>query len=92
VPRIHLKYLAPLCDIAGRWEEEIETPAGTSLIQVTAERAARYGRAYRKLFFAADGAFRPMFVIMRNDVPMSEFDIPVNDGDRFTFIPPIAGG
>lgn len=92
MPRIRFKYLAPLCDIAGRWEEEIESPAGASLIQVAAERAAHYGPAYHKLFFAADGVFRPMFVIVRNDVPMVEFDVPVNDGDRFTFIPPIAGG
>jgi len=92
VVRIRFKYLAPLCDIAGRWEEEIETPAGTSLVQVAAERAARYGPPYRKLFFDADGAFRPMFVIVRNDVPMVEFDTPVNDGDRFVFIPPVAGG
>ncbi len=92
MPRIRFKYLAPLCDIAGRWEEEIETPAGTSLVEIAAARAAQYGPAYRKLFFAPDGAFRPMFVIVRNDVPISEFDVPVSDGDRFTFIPPIAGG
>lgn len=92
MPRVTLKYLAPLCDIAGRWEEEVSIADGTSLVDLARQRAAVYGASYRKLFFDSTGRFAPMFTILRNGEPMDEFEASVSDGDRFTFVPPIAGG
>ena len=92
MPRVRLKYLAPLCDIAGKWEEDATVQDGASLIQVVEELAASYGAEYRRLFFDGTGKFKPMFIVLQNDQPTDEFNAPVRDGDRFTFVPPVAGG
>lgn len=92
MPRVRLKYLAPLCDIAGKWEEDVTVPEGTSLVDIARERASAYGQAYRRLFFDGNGSFRPMSIVLRNDQPTDDFLSPVCDGDRFTFVPPVAGG
>ncbi|MCL5266080.1 MAG: MoaD/ThiS family protein [Chloroflexi bacterium] len=92
MPRVRLKYLAPICDITGKWEEEATVAEGTTLAEVMGQRAGTYGAEYRKLFFDATGTFKPMFIVLRNDQPTDDFAAPVCDGDRFTFVPPIAGG
>ena len=93
MPRVTLKYLAPICDIAGTYREEATVDEGTTLVQLAEALSARYGPAFRKLFFDPDmGQFRPMFIVNLNGQPTDAFDAALNDGDTCTFIPPIAGG
>lgn len=93
MPRVRMKYLAPICDIVGKWEEELDVPEGSTLRSVIVDILfARYGAPFSRLFYDASGNFRPMFIIRHNERAMDDFDITVSDGDQFVFIPPIAGG
>lgn len=92
MPRLRIKYLAPLCDISGRWAEDVDVPADADLRSLVDERSAIYGPQYRSLFYDKNGDFKPMFIVLRNDEALTDFDSPLVDGDRITFIPPVAGG
>lgn len=93
MPRVQIKYLAPICDIAGKWEEKLDVPEGSTLRNVIVDILfARYGAPFSRLFYDKAGHFRPMFIIRHNGRAVDDFDVTVSDGDRFVFIPPIAGG
>jgi len=92
MPLVILKYLAPLCDMAGTYHDQAVVADGATLVDVAEQLSARYGAAFRKLLFDQDGRFRPQFIIVVNGQPDGEFVRPLQDGDRVTFIPPVAGG
>jgi MoaD family protein len=90
--RVILKYLAPLCDLAGTYHDQAEVPAGATLVDLAEQLSARYGSTFRKLLFDQTGRFQPQFIIVVNGQPEREFVRPLEEGDRVTFIPPVAGG
>ncbi len=93
MPRVILKYLAPICDIAGTYHEQVTVDEGTTFVQLAEQLAARYGPAFHRLFFdKSTGQFRPMFIVNLNGQPLDTFDVALDDGDTITLIPPIAGG
>jgi MoaD family protein len=92
MPRVILKYLAPLCDLAGTYHDQADVAEGATLVDLAEQLAVRYGTAFRKLLFDEAGRFRPQFIIVVNGQPDGEFVRPLQDGDRVTFIPPVAGG
>jgi MoaD family protein len=94
MPKVQVKYLAPLCDIAGTFQETLVTSEGDSTMDLIDRLCRRYGQPVRDLFYNELGEFRPMFIILRNAkvvVPEKLTD-PLEDGDRIAFVPPIAGG
>jgi len=93
VPTVTLKYLAPICDIAKTYTEQVTIDEGMTLVQLAERLSVRYGSPFRKLFFDKNtGEFRPMFIVNLNGQPMEAFDVVLQDGDTLAFIPPIAGG
>lgn len=78
--RIAVEYFALFRDRAGCSEEQIETDANTAL-QLFGELRDRLGtedpRGHCKV--AINGA-------------MTDWDHPLNDGDRILLFPPVAGG
>jgi len=92
MPRVILTYLAPLCDLAGTYHDQADVPGGATLVDLAGQLSARYGSAFRKLLFDQAGSFEPQFIIVVNGVALSDFLRPLQDGDRVTFIPPVAGG
>ena len=92
MPRVTLTYLAPLCDLAGTYHDQADLPDGATLVDLAGQLSARYGSAFRKLLFDQAGSFEPQFIIVVNGVAQSDFSRPLQEGDRVTFIPPVAGG
>jgi molybdopterin synthase sulfur carrier subunit len=94
MPKIRLKYLAPICDIVGTYQETLDAPEGTTLMDVVAILCERYGESVHELFFDDSGVFRPMFIIICDGEAMDLEDMgsPLDDGVRCAFVPPIAGG
>ena len=94
MPKVRVKYLAPICDIAGTYYEDLVLPEGASTMGVIELLIGRYGQPLRELFYRPAGEFRPQFIILRNTQPleMEELDEALEEGDTITFVPPIAGG
>lgn len=94
MPKVQVKYLAPICDIAGTYQETVATTEGESTMDLIDRLCRRYGQPVRDLFYNGLGEFRPMFIILRNTQPMGSQELadPLDDGDRIVFVPPIAGG
>ena len=92
MPRVILTYLAPLCDLAGTYHDQADVPAGASLIDLAEQLSARHGSAFRNLLFNQPGSFEPQFIIVVNGEAQSDSSRPLLEGDRVTFIPPVAGG
>jgi len=94
MPRIQLRYLAPICDIAGTYREVLTLEDGETTLDLIKKLCERYGQPVRALFYDASGSFRPMFIILRNARAMAMEDLmePLEDGDTIVFVPPIAGG
>jgi MoaD family protein len=94
MPKVQVKYLAPICDIAGTYRETQTLEDGATTMDLIALLCRQYGAPVRDLFYDKEGAFRPMFIILRNTRPMEleELGDPLEDGDRIVFVPPIAGG
>jgi len=94
MPKVRVKYLAPICDIAGTYQEALDLEEGDSTMDVIGRLCHQYGQAVRDLFYRPSGEFRPMFIILRNTQPMEaeELGEPLQGGDTIVFVPPIAGG
>jgi MoaD family protein len=92
MPRVILTYLAPLCDLAGTYHDQAEVVKGATLVDLAEQLATRYGNAFRTLLFDRAGRFEPQFIIVVNGIAQGDFLRPLQEGDRVTFIPPVAGG
>ena len=91
---VQVRYLAPICDVVGRFRDSLTTAEGDTTMDVIDRLCEQHGRPVRELFYDPKGAFRPMFIILRNARAMNVEDlrVPLEDGDRIAFVPPIAGG
>lgn len=76
---IHIEYFAILRECAGTQTEFLETAAGTPE-ELYQELLSRYP-------FPAAATLK----VAVND-EFGSWDMPLNDGDRLVFIPPVAGG
>ena len=94
MPKVQVKYLAPICDIAGTYRETLAMEDGATTMDLIDLLCRQYGRPVRELFYPGEGDFRPMFIILRNTQPLElqELREPLEEGDRIAFVPPIAGG
>ena len=80
--KIRLLYFAVLRDIAGRSDDVVELPEGTSTGDVW-QRLRDQHAALR------DYIQPPMIALNESYVSVDE---PLHDGDELAFIPPVAGG
>jgi MoaD family protein len=94
MPSVKVKYLAPICDIAGTYRETLSLDDGATTMDLIGTICRKYGKPVVELFYDAEREFRPMFIILRNTRPMERFELdePLEEGDRVVFVPPIAGG
>lgn len=94
MPKVQVKYLAPICDIAGTYRETLNLEDGATTMDLIGAICQKYGKPVRDLFYDSEGGFRPMFIILRNTRPMEREELGESlvDGDRIVFVPPIAGG
>ena len=76
---IHIEYFAILRETAGTQAEALETSAATPG-ELYQELQTRYP-------FPDSGTLK----VAVND-EFGSWDMPLNDGDRLVFIPPVAGG
>ncbi|MBN1315687.1 MAG: MoaD family protein [Anaerolineales bacterium] len=92
--KVNLKYLAPICDIAGAYRETLILDQESTMMDVIDVLCRRYGQPVHDLFYEPSGNFRPLFIMLCNTKPMVVEDLerPLNDGDTVAFVPPVAGG
>jgi molybdopterin converting factor subunit 1 len=76
---IHIEYFAILRENAGTQSESLETAAGTP------------GELYQELLSRYSFPDAGTLKVAIND-EFASWDMPLNDGDRLVFIPPVAGG
>jgi MoaD family protein len=89
--RISVQYLAQLRHAAGVNEEQIELARPCQVRDLLLQVAQRHGDAVKRLLLDSSGAVHPAILIFVND---EQVDLPeiIRDGDRVTFLSPIAGG
>jgi molybdopterin synthase sulfur carrier subunit len=92
--KLRVQYTAQLRTVAGRPEDEVELPEGTTLAQLLQHLAARLDGAAAHLV-ANDGRVHRSLLIVVNDRAVSSQDVGgtlLEPGDVVTLLPPIAGG
>ena len=81
---VDLHYFAAAADAAGRTEERLEMPAGTTLTELRAVLAARGTDLARVVAVSS-------YLVNAVAAP-SEALVVLGDGDRVDVLPPFAGG
>jgi len=91
--KITLNYFGQLRQTAGLESETIEPPDSTSLAQLLAERAQRFGPAFNKILLDPNSQPRPSVLIIVNGLTLDRKSPPaLHDGDEISLMPAIAGG
>ena len=93
--KLRVQYTAQLRTAAGRPEEEVELPAGSTLAALLALLASRLDAAAAAHLFAPEGHIRPSLLLVVNDAVASAEaaqSTVLRPGDVVLLMPPIAGG
>lgn len=93
--KLRVQYTAQLRTAAGRPDEEVDLPEGSTLAALLAHLAERLDRAAAMHLVSAEGSIRPSLLIVVNDVvtsPDAAGDKVLQSGDEVLLLPPIAGG
>jgi MoaD family protein len=92
--KLRVQYTAQLRAAAGRPEEEVELPEGSSLAILLGHLAARLEDAAQHLI-SSDGQTHRSLLVVVNDAALPAHDantLVLQQGDVVTLLPPIAGG
>ena len=93
--KLRVQYRAQMRTAAGRSEDEVELPEGSSLEALLGHLAERLGQETAAHLVTGDGDVHSSLLIVVNDsvvVPRAAAHTVLRDGDVLTFLPPIAGG
>ena len=93
--RLRVQYTAQLRAAAGRDEEEVDLPDGSSLGALLGHLAERLGQAAEAHGVTSSGdAHRSLLIVINDAVvaPRQTSLIVLRTGDVVTFLPPVAGG
>jgi sulfur-carrier protein len=92
--KLRVQYTAQLRAAAGRAEDEIELPEGSSLAELLAHLATKLDGAAAHLL-STDGRTHRSLLIVVNDLAVpahAAAATSLKPGDIVTLLPPIAGG
>ena len=90
---VTVSYLGQLRHIAGIETEDRSVPDGASLTDVLKELAAGYDEQFGRILFDEAGVLRGSMMVLINDALVMKDALPnLNNGDRVTLLPAIAGG
>jgi MoaD family protein len=92
--KVRVQYTAQLRTAAGRPEEEIDLPEGSSLADLLSHLAVSLDGAAQQLV-AADGRVHRSLLVVVNDSALASHDASTTTlrcGDVVMLLPPIAGG
>jgi molybdopterin synthase sulfur carrier subunit len=93
--KLRVQYTAQMRAAAGRSEEEVELPDGSSLEELLGHLAQRLGRDAAAHLISSGGEAHGSLLIVVNDsvvLPRAAPAVVLRNGDILTLLPPIAGG
>ncbi len=93
--KLRVQYTAQLRTAAGRPEEEVDLPEGSTLASLLAHLARRLDEGAATHLLAAEGHIRPSLLIVINAtvIPADAANSTMlRPGDVVLLLPPIAGG
>ena len=93
--KLRVEYSAQLRTAAGRAQDEIELPEGSSLAELLDHLAARLGEGGAAHLLAPGGRVHGSLLIVVNDVAIAADHTTakrLKPGDVVMLLPPIAGG
>src|SRR5262245_57500477 len=93
--RLCVQYTAQLRTVAGRAEEEVELPEGSSLAELLVHLASDVRREAAPHLLTSAGELQPSLLVAVNKHAVSlraAQNTPVRPGDVVMLMPPIAGG
>ncbi len=91
--KVNVEYTAQLRKIIGDGGEIVEVGEGTSLSEVVSIIAEKYGDRLQDVLFDKEGTLQPSVLVSVNDAQADPLvNEPLHDGDRISFMSPMAGG
>lgn len=93
---ITVKGVADIGKLIGpRGEQEIVLPPGSTLRDLLKLLGEKCGEAFRKRIFTGNGEIRKDLRLLLNGrdiIFLAGLETALHDGDRFSILPPLAGG
>jgi len=92
---VKVRYYAMLSDAAGKREEDIELPEGSTVLDLVHKLIDRYGQRLRDYVYDEEEQLLNYMKFSVNEVnilSLEGFDTLLGDGDLVQVIPPIGGG
>ena len=93
--RVNVRYYAMARDAAGRRDESVELPPGSTVLDLVSVLAELHGPALRGYVFNDDGQPMDYLMFSVNEVDivgLEGFETVLRDGDYVRVMPPIGGG
>jgi len=93
--RLRVQYTAQLRAVAGRSEDELDLPEGSTLAEVLVHVATEVCRDAAGHLLTPGGGLQPSLLVAVNNRAISTREagaVPVSAGDVVMLLPPIAGG
>jgi MoaD family protein len=92
---VKVRYYAMLSDAAGKREEDIELPEGSTILDLVHNLIDKYGQKLRDYIYDEKGQLLNYMKFIVNEVNilnLEGFDTSLVEGDLVQVIPPIGGG
>lgn len=91
--KVNVEYTAQLKRIIGDGGEIFEVDEGTTLSRIISIMAEKYGDKLQDVLLDKEGNLQPSVLVSVNDAQADPLvNEPLRDGDRVSFMSPMAGG
>lgn len=91
--KVEISYYGQARQAAGVGSENVDLEGSPSLVDALRKIADSHGDLLRKILFASQDTLSSSLLITVNDDVITGSAIPaLNDNDRISIVPPIAGG
>lgn len=93
--RVQIRYYAMARDAAGKRDEDVTLPEGSTVLDLVNVLIRLYGPAFKGLVYDDGGRLLDYLMFSVNDVDimgLEGFETTLRDGDTVRVMPPIGGG
>ncbi len=91
--KISITYMAQLKTATGTGSEEVELPSSGTTKELVHQLVERHGESLGRMLLDSSGELQPTILLFVNDSQVAKGSSqPLQNGDKVTFLSPIAGG